>query len=258
MIVAGNVIAQDLQPILDAVNKLDSRLKAAIEKEAQVRADEIWGHRHVEKTILEREHILTPSDLAATAQFGFGKDAKHGVFNLSVLNGTSYAHVSEENGRKDVNAVLYTRPLQTVPALKKSAVTAQVYYGTQNESLEDIVAIDTTGPTPDTTIFDVNLITLGDGPGHVNLSQRATSFFTTLHIREFVSEKSELHHLSLFAGRDFYDPDTETDRDDLTATIIGIESAPLKGFKIAHRVDTFDNDALADQGQLYVNTLYKF
>ncbi len=250
--------------------------------------DGIWGHRYVEETILEREHILTPSDLAATVSFGIGENAKHGIFSLAVLNGTSYTQVSEENGRKDVNAVLFTQPLQSVPSLEKSAFAAQVYYGTQNESLNDLTVIDTAGPTPDTTVieveasdwkrtivslggllavnsrldlgFDVNLVTLGDGPERVNVSQRATSIFATLHLREFVSEKSKLRHLSLFARRDFYDPDTESDRDDLTATILGIESAPLAGLKIAlnYRVDTFDDDNLADQKQLYVNTLFMF
>ncbi|MFQ5500160.1 MAG: hypothetical protein ACE5FH_10870, partial [Candidatus Zixiibacteriota bacterium] len=195
-----------------------------------------------------------------------------GSLALTVLNGTSYSSLGEMNKQKDANAFVRLSPLRSNENLKRSIITGQFYYGTQNKEIPDSVqasdykrqlvsaggllayrhALDLG--------IDLNWYTLGEGPANADRSKTGFSFFGTFYFSEVASEQSVLHDFNLFGRVDLIDPDTDIADDGNSFVVVGIETTPTKGFKAALSLRTvsFEDDTKTTTKELFFNTLFKF
>ena len=233
----------------------------------------VWGRRYLIKTIGDLSSFLTSSDLGASAIFSLGADKKLGNFSITVFNGTKYSDTREANKNKDLNFFGIINPLKNSNNLKNSVLLAQAYIGTQNE---DVSAAGVTASDWKRKLisvggalvykslfdlgFDINNLTLGDGPGNDDLKRSGMSFFGTIYLADLSPNSTALRTLNLFARVDLLDPDTETDKDANTTFITGLECTPVKGFKasVNYRNTSFEADGVDAEGALYLSTLVKF
>ncbi len=250
--------------------------------------NKLWGRRYLDKTVSDGRKFLTSSDLGVSTIVGFGPKSKYGFVSLALLNGTSYSDVHELNNSKDINLVSLVKPLHQSKAFSKSTLLMQFYSGTQNKSLDDLMSIDTTATPLDTTItavnssdwkrqivsvggllawksiadlgFDMNYITVGEGAGQDAVKKRGISLFATLYMKKLIEQANFMSTLNFFGRVDFYDPNTVNDNDRETYSIIGIESVPMKGFKVAlnYRMTNYQDSTRDSKSKIYVNTLFKF
>lgn len=248
----------------------------------------LWGRRYVEKTVSDMHHFITSSDLGISSILGFGSKSKYGFASFALLNGTSYTDVQEINDQKDFNLVVLVNPFKDLKAFKKSAFMMQFYSGTQNEHLGEFMSIDTDVTPADTSFttvvasdwkqqiisvgglfawnytidvgFDFNFATYGEGAGHDALSTKGLSFFGAFYLKELMHDTPFMKSLNFFSRVDFYDHDTSHENDSETAIIIGLESKPVKGFKMAinYRSTSFEDSAHDSDSKFYVNTIIKF
>lgn len=232
----------------------------------------LWGRRYLMKTIGDELKFLTSADLGATAIIGLGEKSRLGFVSLTAFNGTSYSSVTENNKQKDLNLVARVTPLVSDPNLRNSALMAQFYSGTQNEVIPDSISasdwkhqIISAGGlfAYDSTVdlgFDLNMMTMGAGPGTSDIKSNGFSFFGTLYLAGFSGESSLLRTLDLFARADIYDPNTNVDKDGRTMILGGVECSPVKGFKasVNYRTISFQADGVDSQSGIYLNTLVKF
>ncbi len=235
--------------------------------------NKVWARRYLSKTVGDLNKFLTSSDLGVSAIYALGSDKKLGVVSVSVLNGTKYSDTREMNKNKDINVFGKLSPLKGSENLKKSVLMAQAYIGTQNEDISPagVTAADykrqlisVGGALVYKKLldvgFDVNLLTLGEGPGDPDSKQSGLSFFGTLYLADLAPESKALRTLDLFGRVDLVDPDTETDNNAETTLIAGVECSPVKGFKAAvnYRNVSYEASGVDSEGALYVNTLFKF
>ncbi len=250
--------------------------------------NKLWGRRYVEKTVSDKRKFLTSSDLGISTTLGFGSKSKYGFVNIALLNGTSYTHVQELNSNKDISLVGLVKPLKDLKAFSKSTLMLQLYSGTQNKALDDITSVDTVSALWDTTVtvvsasdwkrqivsfggllawnstldfgFDMNFTTVGTGAGESAVKKQGLSFFSTFYLKKLVNNNSFMNSINFFGRVDIYDPNTSNIDDGTTWGILGIESVPVKGFKVAlnYRFTNYENVAKDGDNTMYVNTLFKF
>jgi hypothetical protein len=251
--------------------------------------NELWGHRYVAKMALDEEKYLTTADLGGSIIAGLGQKAKYGSVIASVLNGTSYTEVEEANKQKDINLVAQFKPLADHDLYKRCALVAQVYMGTQNKTMGDTLIIEEIDAEhSDTTLvtvqsedwkrqlmsvggllayrgtadigFDLSFATLGRGPIADEVKKSGMTVFGTLYFSELVDSTSILRTIDLFGKLDLIDPNTDKDDDGKTVIVAGVECSPVKGVKasVNFRTTRFQNDDLASQDFIYLNTEIKF
>ena len=233
--------------------------------------NKLWGRRYLAKTVGDMNKFLTSSDPGVSAHIALGEKGKNGSLALGLFNGTSYSDLGELNKQKDINLFAQIKPLANSEDLKKSAIVAQYYKGTQN------VAFDETTKAGDYKndiisvgallayrgLFrvgaDLNWHTEGKGAGADEMKESGASFHGTLYLSELVDGSSALRTLNLFGRYDTFDPNTDVDDDAEKLMIVGVECSPTKGFKasVSIRSTSFDDDSTTEK-QLFVNTLFKF
>lgn len=232
----------------------------------------LWGRRYLAKTASDANKMLTSSDLGASVMVPLGDGGKTGKLGLSVFNGTSYSGLTEMNTQKNVNFTAYLNPLTGNENLKNSALVGQFYTGTQNEEIPDsIKASDykqqlasvggllAFNETVDLG-FDMNWMTMGEGPNTEDMKSSAMSFNGTLYLGALSdNDKSALRTLNLFGRLDMVDPNTDMENDGETLFIGGVECSPTKGFKasVNLRSTSYEDDS-DSESSLFVNTLFKF
>jgi hypothetical protein len=237
--------------------------------------NKLWGRRYLAKTVGDMQQFVTTSDVGASAHLALGEEGKYGSLALAVFNGTSYSDLGELNKQKDFNIFAQINPLVNSEDLKKSAIVAQYYKGTQNVAFDDT----TLASDYKNDIISVGallayreLLNIGaDLNWHTEgrrvdttrttteIKESGTSFHGTLYLGELVKESSVLRTLNLFGRYDMFDPNTDVDDDAEKLLIVGVECSPTKGFKasVNIRSTSFDDDSTTEK-QLFVNTLFKF
>jgi hypothetical protein len=236
---------------------------------------QVWVRRYLEKNIGDFNGILTTSDLGATIDHTIGADGKLGSAGLSVWNGSSYTHVTDENKSKDINIYAALKPLANNPDFEKSAIGAQLYLGTQNTVIDtseeasdfkkQIISVG--GKLNYKNYFDVGFDywgnTLGQGPSPAeDLKQTAFMLFGALYFQNLVSETSPFRTVDILFRYDKFDPNTDSDpvEDNSNYMIIGVECAPAKGVNasVNYRTMGFEDSDIESQNYLYLNTEFKF
>ncbi len=249
--------------------------------------NKLWSRRYLAKTISDDRKFLTSADIGAGLFFELGEKGKTGYIAANVWNGTSYSDIEEMNKQKDFSGFLYLTPLTDNPDLKRTAVQAQAYAGTQNEELgvlildDGVTEVQLEASDYDRRLLsfggllayrntfdfgaDINFYKAGQGrnseTGEVldDVSQSGVSFFGALYLLDLVADESPLRTINLFGRLDIYDPDNDNENDGQTLIIAGVECAPVSGFKasVNLRSTTFQDDSDA-KTELYLNTLFKF
>jgi len=249
--------------------------------------NKLWGRRYAAPTVGDLHHFVTTSDLGVSTNIGFGPKSEYGFVRLSLLNGTSYTHVQEQNSRKDFNIVTLLTPFKGSANFKHSSFLMQFYTGTQNESLDDLMLTDSSVTPWDTTItvvsasdwkrqivsvggafvwdhtldlgIDMNFLTLGKGSQKSAVKKQGLTFFGALYFHNF-THNSFLKSLGIIGRLDLYDPDTGTPNNSETLTVFGIESKPMYSLKMAlnYRISSFQDDTKDTESTLFLNTLFKF
>ena len=234
--------------------------------------NKLWGRRYLAKTVGDMNKFLTSSDPGISAHIALGENGKIGSLALGVFNGTSYSDLGELNKQKDYNLFAQIKPLINSEDLKKSAIVAQYYKGTQNVAFDDTTKV--AGDYKNDIISvgallayrgllyvgaDLNWHTEGQGAGNDEMKESGASFHGTLYLSELVDGSSALRTLNLFSRYDTFDPNTNTDDDVEKLLIVGVECSPTKGFKasVNIRSTSFDDDSTTEK-QLFINTLFKF
>ncbi len=247
-----------------------------------------WGRRYVEKTVSDKQKFLTSSDLGISTIIDFGPKSKYGFVSIALLNGTSYTQVQELNSNKDISLVSLVKPLKNLKAFSKSTLMIQLYSGTQNSNLDDITVVDTSATQFDTTVtevgasdwkrqivsfggllawnktldvgFDMNFTTVGNGAGEATVKKQGLSFFSTFYLNKLVHDNTFFNSVNLFGRVDLYDPNRNNIDDSKTLGIFGIESVPVKGFKVAlnYRFTNYEDETKDSDKTMFVNTLFKF
>lgn len=249
--------------------------------------NKLWGRRYAAPTIGDLHHFVTSSDLGVSTNIGFGSKSEYGFVRLSLLNGTSYTHVQEQNSRKDFNIVTLLTPFKGSANFKHSSFLMQFYTGTQNESLDDLMSTDSSVTPWDTTVtvvsgadwkrqivslggafvwdhtldlgIDMNFLTLGKGPQKAAVKKQGLSFFGALYFHNF-THNSFLKSLGIIGRLDLYDPDTGTADNNETLIVFGIESKPMYSLKMAlnYRISSFQDNTRDTENTLFLNTQFKF
>ena len=248
--------------------------------------NKLWGRRYLEKTVGDKNKVLTTSDLGTSAFVNLGEKGKTGYVALQVLNGTKYTKVEEMNKNKDFGAFVLLNPLADNENLKRSVVLGQVYTGTQNVSLINGVDTTITGAAEEASQYKNQIVSFGGMLGYSNtldigfdanyqtkgqgyddstgveladFKSSGLSFFGTLYFESLIESDSFARTLNLFGRYDMYDPNTDADNDAEKLLVFGVECNPVKGFKasVNYRTTSFD-DGSNSKSSLYVNTLFKF
>ena len=235
---------------------------------------QVWARRYLEKNIGDYNGILTTSDLGATIDHTIGAEGKLGSAGLSIWNGSSYTHVTDENKNKDFNIYAALKPLGNNPDFERSAIGAQLYLGTQNTVIDtseeasdfkkQIISVG--GKLNYKNYFDVGFDywgnTLGQGSGVDDLKQTAIMFFGALYLQNLVSEASPFRTVDILFRYDMFDPNAESDtvEDNSNYMIIGVECAPAKGVNasVNYRTTGFEDSDIESQNYLYLNTEFRF
>lgn len=238
--------------------------------------NKFWGRRYMLKTASDEYKFLTTSDLGTGFIVDLGDEGKLGTASIHIFNGTSYTDVHEMNTRKDLNGYLMLQPFTENENLKKTQVHGQFYSGTQNVEIaedENVSAykkqiFSIGGVVVYQEIFDfgldLNFLTEGqgyNGLGEENqdLKSSAHSIFATLYLNNLVESNSALGTLNIFGRYDIYDPDTGNIDDSKNLFVVGIECAPVNGFKASlnYLNTSFDNNS-DSESSISVNTLFQF
>lgn len=250
--------------------------------------NKLWGRRYLEKTISDKKKFLTSSDLGLGTIVGFGPKSEYGFVNLAILNGTSYTGVTEENSAKDINLVALVKPFKNVPILSKSVFMSQFYAGTQNESLDDISTIDSSGSSWDTTVttvsssdwkrqivsvgglfafkktfdlgFDLNFTTVGKGYDHDAVNKRGLSFFGSFYLYDIAHNAPFWKSINFFGRIDSYNPNTDVSGNGQNSFYVGVETVPYKGlhFSLNFRATSYEDENVKSDKVFGLNTQFKF
>jgi len=234
--------------------------------------NELWGRRYLEKTVGDLHGFLTTSDLGAGLMINLGEEGRIGNIAANVWNGTSYMDIEELNKHKDFSGFLILTPLSENDDLKRTALMGQVYFGTQNREID----IDEAASDWDRLLLsfggmlgyrntldlgaDINMYSLGRGPGIDDLKRSGFSFFGTLYLEDIVADGSPLRTLNFFGRMDMYDPNTEVDDNGNTLVIGGIECVPVNGFRasVNLRSKSYQAEDVDSDTYLFLNTLFEF
>lgn len=250
--------------------------------------NKFWARRYISKTVGDEHKFLTSSDLGVSAMVGFGSESKFGFSSLALINGTSYTDVQELNSNKDINFVTLVKPLANVASLAKSVFIAQLYSGTQNHDLSDLIVIDTSTSPDDSTFtdvsasdwkrqivsfggliafrktfdlgFDLNWTTVGKGPDHDAVKKSGLSFFGTFQLYDLAHSSKFWSSVNFFGRLDLYEPDDKIADNRETAALFGIEIKPTKGLSLAlnFRTTSFEDKAASSNTVMWLNTQFKF
>lgn len=234
--------------------------------------NKLWGRRYLSKTVADLNKYLTTSDLGFSVNLALGKEGKLGQITAALFSGTSYKALGEKNSQKDFNAYGQLNPFWKNDDLKRTALIAQFYYGTQNIIISNLVKasdykrqlISVGGLLAYRNTFDIGLdlnwYSLGQGPLANDFSQSGLSVHGTLYFMDMTDENSLLHTLNIFGRIDLNDPNTNIADDGNNYIIAGIEIAPTKGFKTSLNIRNRSyEDALSiTEKELFVNSLFKF
>jgi len=237
-------------------------------------ADGMWARRYLLASVGNSTGILTTSDLGATFDYALGEEGKTGAVGLSILNGTSYSDLQENNKNKDFNFYAAFMPLNNNPDFSRTMLVGQFYMGTQN------VTIDTTEEAGDWKHQIISVggkfnykeyldlgaeywaNTLGQGDGVDDLKQSAISIWTAIYAKAFVAENSAIRTLNLIFRYDMLDPNTDSDpvEDNSSFMLIGVECAPTKGINasINYRSQSYEPSGSDSDNYLYLNTEFRF
>ena len=234
--------------------------------------NQLWGRRYLSKTVADLNKYLTTSDLGLSVNIALGNDGKLGQITAALFNGTSYKALGEKNSQKDFNAYGRLNPFRENDDLKRTAILAQFYWGTQNIIISNLVEasdykrqlISVGGLLAYRNSFDIgmdlNWYTLGQGPFANDFSQSGLSVHGTLYFMDMADKNSLLHTLNIFARIDLNDPNTNLANDGNNFLIAGIEIVPTKGFKTSLNIRSrsFEDALSITEKELFVNSLFKF
>jgi hypothetical protein len=235
-------------------------------------AETAWMRRYIAKMVIDQNSWISTSDFGISAVATLGPQGKLGEAELSVLNGTKYSDIVENNRNKDFNLAAKINPLYNNANFDQVSLFAQYYGGTQNVA---IVAPVTGSDWKKQIIsfggklayqkwvdvdFDLNFQTIGQGTGRTELKQQGLSFFGNLYLNGIVPSSSLFRTLVLFGRVDKYDPNTKTDNDGNTLTIAGIECSPVKGIRgsIGYKETSYQANGVNPAKFLFFNTEFKF
>lgn len=234
--------------------------------------NKVWNRRYLSTTVGDLHGFLTASDFGISAIAGLGRNSQRGQLSFSILNGTKYTDVEEENKNKDLNLFGRFYPLHNNEDFAGSSVMGQIYLGTQNRTF---------GPATDASDydkqlvsaagllayrstfdlgFDLNFLSEGQGAGTPERKRSGHSFFGTLYFEGLAPDRDFLRNVNIFGRLDFYDPDTDASDDSETHLIIGLECRPVKGVKAAINIrsTSYDEPGVDSNSYLYFSTLVKF
>ncbi|HBZ01417.1 MAG TPA: hypothetical protein DEO84_08885 [candidate division Zixibacteria bacterium] len=231
-----------------------------------------WMRRYIAKMITDQNGWISTSDFGTSAIATFGPQGKLGEAELSVLNGTKYSDVTENNKNKDLNLAARIVPLFNNADFDQTSLFAQFYTGTQNVAITAPVTasdwkrqiISVGGKLAYQkwidADFDLNFQTLGQGVGKAETKQKGLSFWGNLYLNGLVPSSSLFRTLILFGRVDKYDPNTKIDKDGTTLAIAGLECAPAKGIRgaIGFKQTSFQKDGINPTKFIFVNTELKF
>jgi hypothetical protein len=235
-------------------------------------AETMWMRRYIAKMVTDQNGWISTSDFGASAIATLGPQGKLGEAELSLLNGTKYSDVVENNKNKDLNLAARINPLYNNANFDQTTVFAQFYTGTQNKA---IVAPVTASDWKRQIVSvggklayqkwvdvdcDLNFQTLSQGMGNADLKQSGLSFWGNLYLSGIVSATSPFRTLVLFARVDKYDPNTSIANDGNTLTIAGLECSPAKGVRgaIGYKETSYQASGINPIKSLYLNTELKF
>jgi len=232
----------------------------------------LWQRRYLLPSVGNEASILTTADLGATFNYAFGEEGKTGAVGLSVLNGTAYDDLYENNKNKDFNFYAAFFPLIDNPDFDQTMLIGQFYLGTQN------TVLDTTEDAGDyknqiisfggkfnyKQYFDFGaeywMNTLGTGAGNDDLKVSALSFYTAWYAKAIVAEDSPIRTLNLLFRYDMYDPNTDVDDDGSNLMLIGLECAPAQGINasINYRSIGYQASGVDSDNYIFLNTEFRF
>jgi len=184
-------------------------------------ADEVWGYRSVEKTIMDLRRIASSADLGVTLE---GKFTKSGVLNYHVLvaNGAGTRAETDKNKRVYINApVKIQKNFYLVPYFDyeggdqgKSKNTFALFAGLQTSSLHG--GVEVFQKTSNKALKN-----------NVDKTEEGFSVFGAVKAAAKVK---------LLARYDVYDPNTDLADDGNTFIIAGLDFAPEKNVNIIPNV----------------------
>ncbi len=235
-------------------------------------AETYWMRRYIAKMITDQNGWISTSDFGVSAISTLGPQGKLGEVELSVLNGTKYSDIVENNSNKDLNLAARMTPFYNNSDFDQTAFFAQYYTGTQNKAIvSPVTASDWKRQIASVggklafqkwidVNFDLNFQTLGQGLGVADLKQQGLSFWGNLYMSGLVPENSIFRTLNLFGRVDKYDPNTSINDDGNTLTIAGLECSPAKGVRgaIGYKETTFQAANVDPQKFIFVDTEFKF
>ncbi|UCC78492.1 MAG: hypothetical protein JSW64_09410 [Candidatus Zixiibacteriota bacterium] len=214
----------------------------------------------------------------------FGEDGKVGKAFISFFNGPGYTETDENNPTKDVDFTIFLNPLNAQPGLEESKIGFQFSTGKVNayndsSDIEDYYKMSILSFMGDlryrklfnigleyngyTSPYILDVLNTGlyyfdfDDSSDVKVS--SLSIFGALWFGELMPDSRALQTLDLFFRYVMLDPDTD-DHDDIgypspagtepyevkaTQMIIGLECAPVEGFKSSLN---FQSDKIKDRG----------
>lgn len=253
--------------------------------------NKLWGRRYLEKTVGDKNKVLTTSDLGVSTFINLGEKGKAGYLALQILNGTKYSNVEELNKNKDIGLFALLKPFFKNDDLKRSRILAQAYSGTQNKSL--VASADTTITGIDTTVIsfaneasqfsnkiisfggilgyrktfdlgvDLNFQTKGKGYDSDtgaeldDVKSSNISVFGTLYFEDLSESFGKT--LNIYGRFDKVDPNSDKENDGKSLLIVGLECSPTKGVKSSINIRTTSyEDSRDSESHLFFNTLFKF
>lgn len=157
-----------------------------------------WMRRYIAKMVIDQNGWISTSDFGVSAIATLGPQGKLGEAELSILNGTKYSDIVENNKNKDLNLAARINPLYNYANFDQTALFAQFYSGTQNKAIVvPVTASDWKRQIVSVggklayqkwvdVDFDLNFQTLGQGMGHGDLKQSGLSFWGNLFLSGIV------------------------------------------------------------------------
>jgi hypothetical protein len=231
-----------------------------------------WMRRYIAKMVIDQNGWISTSDFGASGVAILGPQGKLGEAELSVLNGTKYSDIVENNKNKDFNLAARISPLYNDANFDQTTLFAQYYGGTQNVSIVSPVSasdwkrqiISIGGKLAYQkwvdADFDLNFQTLGQGVGNADIKQEGLSFWCNLYLNGLLPSTSLFRTLVLFGRADKYDPNTKIDKNGSTLTIAGLECSPVKGVRgaIGYKQTSYEAAGANPVRYLFLDTEFKF
>lgn len=224
--------------------------------------NKVWGRRYVAKTLMDQYKALSSADYGISHLVKFPNGYGHGA--IQILQGPGYKG-KEENRYKDISAFVFVRPLVQVPDLAATMIGGYFYKGfsdepeISSENKKDRVALMASFAYRGMIRVTSEYFQSWDRTrpeDTEDLKKGGISIFGELRHPEAASEF--LRRVALVGRYDIYDKNKDTDDDEETYLIAGVEFEVTKGFNIMpnfQREKTTNEDV---EEMLVVNALFKF